>query len=399
VPDFLIVSDIHACEVDPSSAKAPSYVSTHNAGASGRADPMLDLERLIKDENLKPNYLLCPGDVTDRSSPTAFTYAWSKLDKLSRELSIQLIGTVGNHDLDSRFASNRFDPRGYAMTLTPSIPANDRMAYLEFWAENFTIITSAQTNILVLNTAAYHGFGKESDVEIEHGRISDVTIDLMRASINKLELGKTNIVLCHHQPIKADVGDTNLVGQTRGGDKLVELLNEAESSWIIIHGHKHTPELFYGHGGGASAPVILSCASFSAQINADAQNKNPNQVHFLSIDPTGVNSKGLEFAGRVKSWTWQVGVGWRRSQGAFGLPHLTGFGFKGSVSDLAVRIDTYLTNSKASFKHWDAICNDFPEVQHLVPSDFRAFNRALGRRGLTILSDENGALAQVGRSQ
>ena len=393
---FLILSDIHACDVDPASPQAPSYVSSFNSAATARLDPLSDLLRVFKEEAVKPNYILCAGDITNRSSPTAFNYAWGRLHSLANDLDAQLIATVGNHDLDSRFQANKFDPRGYAMSLQPTIPVAERVPFLEYWAQNFTVLKFDDCNIAALNTAAYHGIGKDIEIEIEHGRISDVTLEKLELELAELETRPTNILLCHHHPIRGDHGDHDLVGLTRGGEKLVDLLGRASSPGIIVHGHKHVPDLFYGHGGGSNAPVVLGSASFSAQVNRDAQNKNPNQVHLLVTDPTGAAADGLTYAGSVLSWTWQAGVGWSKAQGAQGLPYVTGFGYKASVDALAQQIEGLLTAGGTNHLSWKDAMAAVPSIGRLVPTDFVLFREALRKLNLTIMTDE-GEYAQIGR--
>lgn len=398
VKKFLLLSDIHATDVDPASSGAPSYVSSFSASATGKHDPLSELQRLVQSESLSPDYILCAGDITNRSNPGSLTYAWARLNSLATACGAKLITTVGNHDIDSRYQANRFDPRGYAMALAPRIPVEVRERFLEFWAENFTLISDDGCNVLVVNTAAYHGGGKEAGVELEHGRISEITLASMRGVLENAPSAPVNVLLCHHHPIKGDQGDLDLVGQTRGGEKLIELLGEASNAWVVVHGHKHVPDLFYGHGGG-NAPVILGCASFSAQVNADAQNKNPNQVHLLTCDPDAAQSAGLNSAGEVRSWTWQPGVGWQKSQGRMGLPSITGFGYRGSAKVLAERVDTFLTNSGRNQATWINARAAIPELGFLVPSDFAALDKALIERKLALLSDREGDLAQVGRSE
>jgi predicted MPP superfamily phosphohydrolase len=394
---FLILSDIHACDEDPASSQAPSYVSSFNSAATARLDPLSDLKRVFVEDAFKPDYILCAGDITNRSSPTAFNYAWGRLHGLAADLGAQLIATVGNHDLDSRFQANKFDPRGYAMSLAPTLPVADRLSYLEYWAQNFTVLKFDDCNVAALNTAAYHGIGKDIENEIEHGRISEVTLEKLEHELSQLDPRPTNILLCHHHPIRGDHGDHDLIGLTRGGEKLVDILGRASSPWIIVHGHKHVPDLFYGHGGGSNAPVVLGSASFSAQVNRDAQNKNPNQVHLLITDPAGAAQEGLTYAGSVLSWTWQAGVGWSKAQGAQGLPHVTGFGYKASIDVLAQKLDDQLTADSRNHLSWNDAVGAVPSISRLVPTDFRSFREALRKLGLTILSDEDGAYAQIGR--
>lgn len=395
---FLLLSDLHATDEDPSSSSAPSYVSSYSASASARLDPISELEAVIRDDKLEPDYILCPGDITNRSNPRAFTYAWDRLHKLALSCGAKLIATVGNHDLDSRYKDNRFDPRGYIMSIKPQIPVAERERFLEFWAENFTVISEADCNIVVLNTAAYHGGGKEVAAEIEHGRISELTLLAIAEAIRVAPKADTNVLLCHHHPIKGDQGDIEFVGQTRGGEKLIELLEKARSSWILIHGHKHVPDIFYGHGG-ANAPIIVGCASFSAQVNADSQNKNPNQFHFLITDPAGAKSEGLTVAGSLLSWTWQPGVGWNKPyRGVVGLPHFAGFGFRGSVRVLVDQVNDWLNAKGTSYETWPNAVAAITGLERLIPTDFDAFESALLESGLNILNNRDGSPAQIGRT-
>jgi predicted phosphodiesterase len=314
VKRFLLISDIHASDIDPASSKAPSYVSSYKSSSGSDLDPIAELEKLVRQENLAPECILCPGDVTNKSMPAPFSYAWKKLDDLAKSCNAKLISTVGNHDVDSRYKSNAYDPRGFAMSLVPKIPTADRTHFLEYWAENFTLISYEECNILSLNTAAFHGAGRDATAEIEHGRISEATLVAIEAALKCIPSKQVNILLCHHHLIRAEPSDSELRGQTRGGEKLIQLLSDDDGAWIVVHGHKHIPDVFYAPGG-SNAPVILGCASFSAQINQDAQNKNPNQVHLLICDPDGANAAGLTSAGQIISWTWQPGVGWRKAQG------------------------------------------------------------------------------------
>jgi predicted phosphodiesterase len=396
VKRFLLLSDIHATDADPSSSGAPSYVSSFNAKGVGRLDPIHELEGLFSDQNLSPDYILCAGDITNKSNPTSLTYALERLSKLADTLGAKLISTVGNHDIDSRFQENKYDPRGYAMSVKPSIPVNDRTQYLEFWAENFTAISEGECNFIVLNTAAYHGGGSDASAEIEHGRISEITLAAICKAASKLPNADINILLCHHHPIRGDMGDSELVGQTRGGEQLVSSLDGMSGHWIVVHGHKHVPELYYGHGG-SNAPLIMSCASFSAQVNRDAQNKNPNQVHLLCCDPQPGKALGQMNSGSVLSWTWQAGVGWRKAREEQGLPHRAGFGYRNDPKHLASCIDAHLAGLDVNQISWQEAVGKHPEIEWLIPTDLIRFDNALEGLGLHILNGRNGNAEQIGR--
>ena len=205
-----------------------------------------------------------------------------------------------------------------------------------------------------------------------------------------------NVVLCHHHLIRPEQSDEELANQTRGGEKLIQLLNEERRSldcrsWAQAHDRS-----VYGHGG-ANAPVILACAAFSAQVNLDAQNKSPNQVHYLVCDPEGARSARLTSAGTVSSWTWQPGLGWGRSRGLHGLRHLVGFGYRGSVHGLVHDLEQQLDAQGTSQLSWASAVHALPALERLVPIDFIAFQRVLNDRGLVILTEQDGSFAQIGR--
>ncbi len=392
---FLLLSDIHATDEDPRSSQAPSYVSSFNAGVSGGKRPLYDLRRLLVDESISPDFVLCAGDMTNRSNPSSLSYVWNELNSLSADLGAKLLTTVGNHDIDSRYHANKFDPRGYAMALEPQIPSSQRTNYLEYWAQHFTVIEDIDCRLLVLNTAAFHGGGKNVQDELEHGRISSYTLELIRRSLNGLHEAKLSVLLCHHHPIKPEPSDSELEGQTRGGAELLELLSDTGDPWIIVHGHKHRPELYYGYGGG-NAPVILGCASFSAQVNSDSQNKNPNQVHLLEIDPAAAERHGFASAGNVLSWTWQPGVGWSRSLGHHGLPFRSGFGYRNTAKALSKTLIGKISEPKGAMS-WEEATKDIPFLDYLVPTDQAALEKQLGQSGIQIARDSDGVPLQIGR--
>ena len=393
---FLLLSDLHTTDVNPSSSTAPSYLSTYSAVASGQIDPLTDLETMLVRQEFVIDYILCPGDIANKSTPGPLRSTWERLNRLAEKMGSKLVATIGNHDVDSRYKENNFDPRGYIMALQPSIPSPQRQNYLEYWAEHFTTIADDECNLIILNTAAYHGGGAESQAELEHGQISPLTISLLRTSIERMPQKPINMVLCHHQLIRPDKGDAELLGHTRGGDQLIDLLNEHAGTWIIVHGHKHIPELYYAYGG-SNAPLIVGCASFSAQVNTNAQNNSPNQFHYLICDPDAAARASLPIAGCLRSWTWLPGKGWTSPHGSQGLPALAGFGFRGNVRQLARSIDAELASREMAVVSWSAAVQIVPQLERLIPNDFHLLERELGNLGIIILCERDGSISQVGR--
>ena len=61
--------------------------------------------------------------MADKANPTAMNYVWGKFHLLAEKLKVKnSFATVGNHDIDSRYAYNEFDAKGMLHGLNPPYP-------------------------------------------------------------------------------------------------------------------------------------------------------------------------------------------------------------------------------------------------------------------------------------
>ena len=160
----LILSDIHAFTTPREGGAIPSYVKV---GDSDGADQQF-LEYLERN-SIELDLLICPGDLCDRADATSLKHAWDFLNNVKRITSCKcLMTTAGNHDMDSRDASNSFDPAGFLRSLKPTFPTqidtdcaviqDDFHRSLWFWARHYYIFSNDEIRCVVLNSAAYHGY-------------------------------------------------------------------------------------------------------------------------------------------------------------------------------------------------------------------------------------------------
>src|SRR5207244_1947536 len=99
----LVVSDIHASANDLKSDEAVSWYSTLPEYDRADRNPFYSIPDLLSAESLSVDLLLCPGDLADCADPTAQDKAWNSLETLKKKIGARrLVGTVGNHDVDSR---------------------------------------------------------------------------------------------------------------------------------------------------------------------------------------------------------------------------------------------------------------------------------------------------------
>lgn len=138
---ILVISDLHAQVAAPSSGH--SYYSVSGLYQSESNNPLSGICSLLKKEGLTADWVLCPGDISDRADPFAQEAAWAKLNQIRVELGAsQLIGSAGNHDLDSRRMNKDIDPRDALLSLNPPFPSsspgdNTYLTADKYWARNF----------------------------------------------------------------------------------------------------------------------------------------------------------------------------------------------------------------------------------------------------------------------
>lgn len=375
---FLVVSDIHTCDEDPSSYKTSSYVSTQGAGPTGAIEPISSMIDKVKAEVGPVDFVICAGDLTQRALPAGITYISEKLRGVATSLGAKhLVVVNGNHDVDSRFKSNNFDPRGQLRQSLPdmpfiAVPSQDieasRRNHLEFFAEHLSIKSFGDVRVVAIDSAAFHGNGAIEDPEYLHGRISPVMLRALETRLKADTVNySVNLLLCHHHPLNNNVPGELDSSEMDGGNALLELLDTGNfGHWFVIHGHKHRPRLRYAPGEVAP-PIILSAASMSAQL-ADAQNRAPNQFHVVSFDIALAKSLSFGLAGNVMSWNWVPGNGWSAAA-ADGLPYRAGFGFRGEPAALAMKLATSFKAAIPSRPYWEwaEVVKLHPEVTTLMP--------------------------------
>jgi len=202
--------------------------------------------------------------------------------------------------------------------------------------------TTENYRLAILNSSAYHG-GKPE--EIEYGRISNYTIELLEKELKDTSPAPPiNIVLCHHHPHQFPeiFQDDDTYDVMKNGQKLLNLVgNGRNGNWIVIHGHKHHARIAYAQGGNSS-PVVLGAGSFSAVIYSELQSEARNQFYLIELPLN--NQSGL--VGTIRTWDWTP-RGWMPAANRSGLPAVCKFGCRDSVQNLAHRIKQQLGEKKS----------------------------------------------------
>jgi 3',5'-cyclic AMP phosphodiesterase CpdA len=224
-----IVSDLHAFD-DPQGKEDPSYLSIALPDNEPGKHPIAALIQLIGRESLRADLLLCGGDIGDKARPAAIKFAWASLERVRKALDAERLAiTTGNHDYDSRHAYNSFDAKGVLQALDPPYPLPHEADNDKYWARNFVFVEGAAYRLVVLNSSAYHGQGSD---EVEHGRVSDATLERLKAGLITLAPKPVNILLCHHHPKPHSELGLGEADTMRNGQQLLDLPG-VRRLWVV----------------------------------------------------------------------------------------------------------------------------------------------------------------------
>ncbi|MCG7598784.1 metallophosphoesterase [Halomonas sp. McH1-25] len=385
----LIVSDLHA--VIDERHKDDSHLFIDGA-SSEFVDAFISF---VNDLGVNFDLLVCAGDVANKASNGAFEAGWMVLNKIRKELGVRDFYCVpGNHDHKSRHTGNSFDPKHDLQFANPPFPLDCNIKSTHFWAWNWCCVNCDSYNMVLLNSSAYHGYGDEHS----HGRVAYEISDQIKDYVNSERFIKKpiNILLCHHHPTKMEQVDRDYDTQEmQGGQYLIQCLGEAgKGGWLIIHGHKHFPEISYASGSTSEPITVLSAGSFSAVIHSEIMGKTSNQFYILDIDLSESKASGRA-VGKFETYEWTLKKGWSRSESE-SLPAKGGFGSLLTPSLIASRIESLIEEDEAGFLEENDLTDIQKIVDNFVPTDFKKLVNNLRSLGFDVIYD-SGKINQVGR--
>ncbi|MBR0565768.1 metallophosphoesterase [Azoarcus sp. L1K30] len=384
---FAVLSDLHAApkSSDPKGTEVKLYSDGDSFGKHD--NPLSSLYELISREPLSADFVVCPGDMTNRADGGALKYVWEQLHNLRAKLNAQqVIATVGNHDVDSRCHDVGTIPREALMRLIPRFPIPVDTHADHFWAHGYFLTTIGMVRFLVLNSSWLH----EHRDELERGSVTNYTLEKLRQDLEMHPVAAFNVAVCHHHPhVHSDLdlgGDIMLNGQ-----KFLDVLS-ADAAWLVIHGHKHHPKIELAQGE-FQQPIVLACGSFSGKLEGANATVSRNYFHMVHAEKFGQDA---ELRGVVESWNWVSGLGWERYGNANAtFPSRLGFGFGGSIQELVRKVASSM--GAHQLKRWEEIVTLQPDLAHLTPRKLNALCTELQvRHGIVIARDETGLPSELG---
>lgn len=400
-----VAADIHSDE----RANNWTRVSSEPPIARPLQQPLADLVDFIGASNIRTDYLLAVGDLANQSNSVGLTYGWRKVHLLASALGADLLGVPGNHDIVTHAAST--DPRHALKSLIPSFPTGDASGDSHFWAHGWVLLERPSHRILLIDSTldfpAFPGTVSHSsrawkDYQrlVNRGGFPErIQTEIATALVGLSE--KLNVAVLHHHPLEHQNHSwlQDEYGPMRRGGELVELLSASATTgrWLIVHGHKHIPQLVSATSSTTNGPVILCGASVGAKLWDPIQTVTRNQFHVVTIDDSvGATSGGL--AGTVESYTWGFGIGWRLSERiGSGLPAAAGFGSQEHFRTLATRVEDELARAGADFVPYSALLTAVPELPYVLPADWDLLENYLDSRAIDFSRNRNHEIVQVSR--
>lgn len=368
--NIAIISDLHCSSNKGKTIE--TYLYTDNLRKPNKHHPVEALNELIDKKPIKADFLLSPGDLTDKIDITGLNQGWSFLEEIARKLGCEekIIATIGNHDFDSRNKLKEYtQPDFHLKNLKDNFPFKGEKS--KFWQNNFQILEYDDISILNLNTVYSHSKEDINEDGTSNGYISKLDSNILESieeEIKNIDKNKFKIALLHHHPIL--YSDLNLSSYSdndvlRGGDMLLKILNKYNYNFVL-HGHKHVPRFLIQE----NLPIFCS-GSFSSLLNLQESNSR-NTFHLLKLKI--IKNKKIDEikVGEIYTWEFKKGSGWNKpNDHESKLIHRIGFGLKIDLPEYKKQIIEYLIKENTNLITLEKLISIFPNIKYFNPTDIK----------------------------
>lgn len=345
-----VISDLHCKHsTGDKDATRSTNLWTDEIAITENRHPIKALKKLITEQNLSTDFLICPGDIADKSDNQGLISGWGYLKDIKVALNAkELLATIGNHDVNSRTMGTEPPFEKLKQLDTEYFPVPKAIVD-KFWSNGYTIYQDENSVILIYNSCLTHT-NKDNALQ---SNISDMTLQEIDQDLAKITDKKFRFALCHHHPIQhanMDNKDTDFIEK---GDKLVKLLNR-HNFQLIIHGHKHDPRVT-----SVDNLCVFCAGSFSSRTNLIDTGAD-NTFHIVELDAN-------ENRGTIKTWIYLPNDGWQAKAKYF--PVKTGFGYNGNLDKLADDCAVWFQSKNRKIIEYSELVSEFNMLDYLKPDD------------------------------
>ncbi len=336
-----VISDLH-CRVGNGQDQESlnTYLLTDMLEKPPNRHPIAALKQLIDKEKLRSSLIICPGDLADKVELQGIKDGWGFVKQIKEKLGCAaLIGTVGNHDVDSRNKKNLSNPFQYLKEFSTDFPTDREDLNLRYWTWHYCIYGIENTVIVNINTCHNH----TSEEKAGFSGVSESLISDIQEEIKKIPEYDSKFKICclHHHPIKhSNIDNYKDADVVERGDQLIDALVKMDFD-LVVHGHKHDPQLRINDG-----LPILAAGSFSSMMNLKALGAE-NTFHIITLKRDGTKRRGI-----INTWVYGPKTGWTQKNGTY-FPCKIGFGNTTSIEQLAEECSALFAGREygISYKH------------------------------------------------
>ncbi|NLS13900.1 metallophosphoesterase [Vibrio sp. SM6] len=387
---ILLLSDLHAVIDGDSKNFSNTRLHLDSTGSGEWGDGLVTY---ITSLGIQYDLIVCCGDIANKGCQQSFLAGWKFLHKISNHFSkAKLICAPGNHDHQSRpdpaDIQSGFSPKHQLQFCSPPFPFVSHEKNTHFWAWNWYMDdTCPDSNLLLVNTSAYHGFNDE----YKHGRIALETVNQIEEHLESLEEIKAlNILICHHHPQRMEHAHNDYDGQQMaGGQKLLHSIQNVDKGpWLILHGHKHYACISTASSEGQTPPIVFSAGSASAKYKDLIENQ------FYSLNINIEKTKEEErIVGTFETHQFTPGGGWAPSESSK-MPARSGLGSRETATRLIKELNRLLENEE--FLEGEELERINLELGYFLPKEFEKFTKRLAANSLVAEIDaQNQCIIQI----
>ncbi len=187
---FLVVSDLHAT-VSEEYKNDSRLMFNPTTNECEHAQAFIDY---VKELNINIDYLVCPGDISNKGDTKGFKAGWKFLNDLKTEIQAEeLLCVPGNHDHQSRPGTS-YSVIHELKFVKPPFPTSDHSKNTNFWGWYWLHQEYNDFNVIKLNSSAYHGLNDE----FKHGRVAIETSDQISEYITDSSLFKEKNLIYYY---------------------------------------------------------------------------------------------------------------------------------------------------------------------------------------------------------
>ncbi|GLX87753.1 hypothetical protein Pfra02_03220 [Pseudomonas fragi] len=373
-----VISDLHI----GSGAKSKDFSL---AGTDAAIDDYLtEFRKFVAAEEIKADYLLVPGDITNSACKPEFELASERISQIATCLHVpesKILFCPGNHDVDwvtikalgglnhteSQIIKSKYfnflDGGVFNRNLAAAKGRFDESPYLVSWEFDDVLVCA-------LNTSVFDGPDKKPHCgEVRPDQL--VEIDRLLAGLGRSD--KLKLFIFHHHPLQyLDVTftapDFSIMSNAAG---LLDVISKYQFDFIV-HGHKHIPRFKMEIKDDGHPLNILCAGSFSASLDHKYFEAVGNNFHLIDFHDRCPDSKYVR--GSVRTWTHFSGRGWTPSLRRAGVERQQNFGAFLPRPQLVARLKMMLEQEfdQAQFIMWPNFVEKHPEFRYFTNETLRA---------------------------